>query len=137
MHKLNKSIARLSKRIMSNEITWTSNFSCTNGAYSDKWSIGTSRIDQGSQGASAGIMSTSTSAANVPYGSVSSVGWLLLCNIDASHNIDVGINVSATFEPFATLLPGENAIFRVKSGIQIQLQSQSGVPNCQFWLLHA
>jgi len=122
---------------MSNEITWTGNFSVTNGKYSDKWSIGNSQIDQGSVGASSGVVTTSTSEVDVPIGSVTSVGFLLLCNLSDDDNVDFGINVDATFQPVGTLLPSENAIFRVKTGVTIQLKAQSNTPAVQFLLLQA
>ena len=121
---------------MSNEITWTGNFSCKNGSYSDKWSISNSQITQNAVGASAGVLPCTTSAANIPYASVSSVGFLLLENLEAAggHSVDFGIVVDATFQPVGTLQPGENTIFRVKASTQIQLKA-TGAANVQYWLL--
>ena len=94
------------------------------------------QINQTNVGASAGIMACTTSYAALPLGSVSSAnqGWLYLRNLDNTNNAMVGLNVSATYYPFAQIQPGEVAVFRVQPSVTLGLAGTVAL-NVEYWLL--
>jgi hypothetical protein len=119
---------------MSNELRTSVSVACTNGNYADSFSVNSS-YNQTSQGASAGTLTTSTSAASLPVGSLSTVGWLCCRNLDGTNNIFVGGYASSTYVPFAELLPGEWGVFRIDPSATIKVKSSAGTPILQYmWL---
>lgn len=121
--------------VISFEIRFNYNLAVANGNYNvsqneaDQW-------DQSAVGAASGIAATTTSAANLSYGSVSTanVGFLLLKNLDTTNAVSWGYD-SSGFVAIGKLKPGEVAFFRVTPSLQLQLKAAAGTPNVQYWLL--
>jgi hypothetical protein len=104
----------------------------TNGMYSRSWAE-TPTIVQNNAGEASGVVTTTAATAvNLDVGGVTTLGYIMLKNLDTVNNIDFGVG---SFTAFATLKPGECAIFRLKPGITLQHKPQAGTPQFQYWLL--
>lgn len=57
-----------------------------------------------------GVATIGTTHEAIPMGDVSTAGWCFLMNVGATNEIEVGVDVSSTFYPFASLEPGEFAV---------------------------
>lgn len=119
---------------MANEITLTVTLEVAKGLYANSKSQDIQATQNG-QGAAQGIAATSTTKSNLDVGSVTTLGYLYLMNLDASNACDWGYDNSGTFVAIGTLNAGEVACFRLKQGITVQLKAQAGTPPIEYWLL--
>lgn len=119
---------------MANEIQLSISLSCTNGGYSDRFDK-TINITQGAIGANGGVHTVTTSAANIPLGDVSTPGVAVFVNLDATATIHYGLNDTGTIKDSFSLLPGEMAVQRIKSGVNVMAKSSAGSPQLRFWIL--
>lgn len=120
---------------MANEISFQFSFQVSNGTYvPGPWSANDS-YNQNAQGAVGGIITATTTATNVDYGDVTALGYSLWKNLDNVNNVLIGIVVSATFEPFCLLQPGEEAVFRIQPGVTLQVKSSASTVDTQYWIL--
>ncbi len=101
---------------MSNEITVNASLSATKGnlvisqPFSGSFNLTTS--NPAAAGVAISIATTSAGVA-IPLGSVSTLGWAWLKNLDTTNFLQVGVQVSGTFYPLIKMLPGEVSLFRL------------------------
>ncbi len=120
---------------MANELADSINLTATKGSYSVNFTQ-TASFTQNTQGAASGIAATTTTKSNIDVGSVVTLGFLVLMNLDSTNNCDAGVDNAGTFIAFATLKPGEWIKIRCKAGSTYQLKAAAGTPNIQYWLLN-
>lgn len=121
---------------MANEISISITASVKNGTYQDQWRSGSLQFNQNAQGANAGIVGCTVTAATLPVGAVITNGMCFVANLDATNNIDIGLFISSQFYPLITLKPSEQYCFRVTSGVSAYVRAEVGTPKLQFWLLN-
>lgn len=123
---------------MSNEITFTFGLTCQNGSYKVAWPQEYNFYTQNAQGASAGILQTSSgSVVPIPLGSVATPGFLILKNLENSGSVnyvDWGIS-SGGFNVVGQIKGGEINFVRVKPSTTVAVQAEAGSPLLQYWLL--
>jgi hypothetical protein len=97
---------------MANEITLSATLQLSNGLLTPSARAQRIQADQSAANANAGTQSIGTTHESIDMGGVSSAGYCYIRNIDDDNFIEIGLEVSAAFAPFAKLLPGEVALFR-------------------------
>src|SRR5260370_1412313 len=85
-----------------------------NGSYNRTWTEAPA-LTQAGQGEAGGIIVTG-GAANIDVGGVTTLGYLMLKNIDLTNSIGIGITVAAAYQEFCTLAPSAVAILPLKAG---------------------
>ena len=120
---------------MSNKINVALQISLT-GAYSDSFNPGTLSFSQAATGGTSGVLSVTTSAADIPYGPLSSPGYCVLQSLDTSTNtINWGLDASGTIEAVGQLaVPGDIALFRIKPGTSVRVQGSAST-QLRYWIL--
>lgn len=58
----------------------------------------------------AGVATIGTTHEAIPMGDVSAAGWAYFKNVGTTNEVQIGVDVSSTFYPFAELEPGEFAV---------------------------
>lgn len=94
---------------MANELKTSVSISAAKGNLSLSRSKSNSIDMAGTAQYAGGAVSVATTSAGVALGlgSVSTPGVSFFQNIDATHYIEVGVQVGGTFYPFLKLMPGE------------------------------
>ena|SRR5260221_8211693 len=98
---------------MSNEFQENFNVNCTNGNYKFTFVKGSASYNQSVQGSVGGCSKVTTTASDVPLGSVGTLGKALFHNCDVTNYVQIGTDVTGTFTPFMKLLPDEYAWVRL------------------------
>jgi hypothetical protein len=120
---------------MADEIKLTINSRVVNGDFKDRWDMGQLSLDQAAQGALSGVIDVGTTAEDLDVGDVATPGILILRNLDDTNYVEIGKDVSASFEAIAKLKPGYPAVLPIASGVTLQLRANSAACNVQFLLL--
>lgn len=120
---------------MADEIKLTVKGKVANGSYKTDWNLGQLSITQSAVGAASGVQAIGTSAENIAGGDVSTPGYLFLKNLDSTNFVEVGKDVSASFEKLIKLQPGEEAVFRVADSTTIQLKADTAACDVMYLLL--
>lgn len=93
---------------MANEISIQVTASCTNGGYAilpAQTMVGTA--DQSVQGKNCAIQIVGYAAHEaLALGDVTTPGWCMARNLDATNAVKIGVDVSGTFYPLINLPPG-------------------------------
>lgn len=79
------------------------------------------------------VMDVTTSAANIPLGSIATAGLVLLHNLDPTNFILIGSTVSASFVGPFKIKPGE--AFPVRFNPSITLQAKADTATCQMEII--
>lgn len=119
---------------MASELQYSVNFKCQNGSYLENFNKVTQTANQNALGASAGIATVTTTASTINVGSVTTLGYLLLQNLDATNYLTFGV-LSGSYIPVGKLKPGEVAMLRLQPGITFQWQANTASVECQYLLL--
>lgn len=96
---------------MANEITTKIEQNLTNGDLKDSVTL-SFRTDQVTAVAAGSCQIVGTTEEALYLGDVSSPGPSVIINLDATNYIEIGRVISASFEPFAKLMPGEAMCFQ-------------------------
>lgn len=122
---------------MASTLSWTSSFTVNNGSFAPGTQLTNQITTLAGQGATAGIITTSSSAlTDVPLQSVSTLGYAFFCNLDGTNKVDIGLDNSSVFVAVMTLGPGESCIFRWKTGVVPAVKAEAGTPNVQYLILN-
>jgi hypothetical protein len=121
---------------MSKEISMQASLQVTNGNDTAPAWFESLQPTQSVVGEAGGVINLTTTFADIPLGSLATVGYCMLKNLDTGNNIDVGIDQSSTFRNVMTLKPGEVAVFRWKSGVVPAAVAQAGTPKLRYWILN-
>lgn len=120
---------------MSNEIKLTVNLKVTNGDYKGSLPMGQLSLDQTTQGAQSGIQNVGTTAEDLDVGDVSTPGILVMRNLDTTNFVEIGKDVSSSFEKIGRMKPGDPFVMRVAAGVTLQLKADTAACNVQVMLL--
>lgn len=103
---------------MANEITINISGTLSNGSLADTFSD-SDQITQTTQGASQGVVSVTTSEADLSLGSVAS-GLIILKNLDATNYVKYGPKSGGAMIEFGRLEPGQVNLVRLPSGVTLR-----------------
>ena len=105
---------------MANEITVNQSLRCDNGNFSFRREVGFTNFDQTTAGGgNPGTVNIGTSVESVTFGDVTTPGWAMLTNLDATNFVQWGFSsgvyggrmeAGETAGPFR-LDPGQSSIF--------------------------
>ena len=109
---------------MANEISVSINASLANGGLADRFR-NSIKVDQANQGVSKGTHDVTTSDTAIPLGTITTLGWLLLENLDDTNFVDYGPDNASALVPFGRLEPGEIAAMRLTPGITPRWQADT------------
>jgi hypothetical protein len=118
---------------MANEISFSYQLLITNGSYSSS-NVANNSYTQNAIGASGGVQTVTTSLTHLDLGSVTTLGYTLLKNLDPTNYVDVGID-SAGFVGMARLKAGEVGIFRWLPGVTPSLKANTATCSVSYLLL--
>jgi len=104
---------------MADELKIRATVTLENGNYKDTFNPGLLEVDQAAAGRGGHVQSIGTSAETVEVGDVSTLGWCVLRNCDATNYVTIGPDDSG-IKNFMRLEAGEFAIFRLEPGITIK-----------------
>lgn len=97
---------------MANEISASGSLRCTNGTFT--YNRSTSKtINQAASGMASGVQKVGTTHEAIGVTDLTTPGWSQFTNLDSTNYVELGVVVSATFYPFAKLLPGESWVGRL------------------------
>src|SRR5580765_4270546 len=105
---------------MANEIRLTVQLQVKNGEFDDVFQF-SDTLDQAAIGEGGGVVLVShTAATTISVGSVTTMGWCTLKNLDPTNYVTYGPD-SSGLVPFGRMKPGEPATFRLEPGITIKM----------------
>jgi len=108
---------------MANEIAVTAKITVTNGLAKDTFNPGSQTYDQTAQGGpTPGVISVGTSEESVAFGELSTVGWLVMRNLDPTNYVQWGF---ATTAYGGRLEAGETALFRLEPSTTVYLKANT------------
>lgn len=121
---------------MANEITVTTNLSAVKGnlsysrAYTARVTMATARKD--------GKVQTIGTAyeALTPAADLTTNGWAIFINLDATNYVEIGVEVAAAFYPAVRLNAGESALFRAAQGVTLYARANTAAVDLEWTLLH-
>jgi len=119
---------------MSQEITLTASLAVSNGSYKDSMTPSTLKINQTNQLGLSGSKSFSTSDTAFTTTGLTTLGLMMIQNLDPTNYIDIGPDSGGAIIPFIRLKAGEFAVFRLKPGITFRTQANTAAVICE-WLL--
>lgn len=121
---------------MSSEIRVSANVACTNGNYSDQF-IRNISVDQATaNGTKRGITCTTSDTA-LSFADVSTLGYAVFLNQDATNYLDIGPTAAGAIVPMVRLKPGELAVLRLTPGITLRTQAHTASVILQAWVMEA
>lgn len=85
-------------------------------------------VSQAANGISKTIITTSTSDTAFAFANITTEGWLVLYNLDATDSIDWGPDSGGSIVDCGTLEAGEWAAFRMKAGATMRHQATANTP---------
>lgn len=95
---------------MANEITVSGSLTVLKGNLTAQHGVsGVVTLNAASPAKAAGIAAIGTTEEQVSIGDVTTAGWSVFKNLDATNYIELGVVVSATFYPLLKLKAGESA----------------------------
>lgn len=117
---------------MAGELKLTVSANITKGFYKDSFSPGQLSIDQTTQGAFCGVLSIGTSDEAVTFTDISTLGWLIMRNLDTSNYVEWGPESGGAMVAVGRMEAGEVAVFRLKPGITLRLQANTAACRVEF-----
>jgi hypothetical protein len=120
---------------MADEIKATSKLAVVNGYFKETLDPGTITVTQSALGGFKAVQIIGTSAETVVTGDVATLGWAYFRNLDLTNYVDIGPD-STGIVGFLRLKAGETAgPFRLKPGITIKAQANTGNVKLQVFVL--
>lgn len=110
---------------MADELKINVNARLDNGNFKDRFEPGQIAITQTAIGGHRPIVVVGTSEEVIATGDVSTLGWLLMRNLDATNYVDWGPESGGAMVAIGRIEPGEIAMFRLKPGVTIRAQANT------------
>lgn len=110
---------------MANELKVSLTVTVANGSYKLDFNPGLKQITQDAIGSEEGVQIVGTSEEVVTVGDVTTLGWALFHNLDATNYVEVGPESSGALVGFIRLEAGEFCLLRLKPGITIRAQANT------------
>ena len=104
---------------MANEITITAKLLCQNGNFEASTNASRISVTQSALGCQKAVQEIGTSYEQVILGDVSTEGYAMFRNLDATNFIQLGLDGGASLTPVVRLKAGEVALFRIDAGATI------------------
>lgn len=105
---------------MSNEIIFNTSFAVTNGGYRTTFTE-QAQYNQNAVGAASGIHVVTTSEGDLSAGDISTNGYLILKNLDATNFVKYGPKNSGVMVELGRLKAGETAILRIAPSVVVRM----------------
>ncbi len=105
---------------MADEISLTVLARVENGNFKDRVDHGQLKFDQAAIGAQSAVVSVGTSEEDVVTGDISTLGWCLMRNLDATNYVTYGPKSGAAMVGLGRLESGEVHMLRLEPGITIR-----------------
>lgn len=116
---------------MADEITITSTLTLRNGSNVFSWTPGAIQVDQtASGGPTPGYVTIGTSEESIAFGELSTQGYLIIHNLDATNYVRWGF---ATGVYGGRLNAGEYAILRLNPGSTLYLIANTAACKCHVY----
>jgi len=80
------------------------------------------------------IQNIGTTEENLIVNDVSTNGYCIVKNVDATNYVTLGKTISAVYQPFLKIKPGESQLIRFDSGT-IQAKANTAAINLEYWLI--
>jgi len=102
---------------MANEISYTLQANLSNSGLIDNFSSGSLSADQANARMIRNVQQIGTTAGGeaLQMGDVTGNGIAIFKNLDDTNFVEIGRSISAAFEAFLRLLPGESALLRLST----------------------
>lgn len=111
---------------MANEIRVQASVRVENGSYKDDFRPGQILIDQSNPGRGGHVQSIGSGAEeDIDTGDVSTLGWMVLRNIDTTNYVIYGPKSGGVMIDFGRIEAGEIAVLRLEPGITITAQADT------------
>lgn len=122
---------------MANEFSMSFQVSLTNGTLKDQYSSGTLAANQSTAALVRNVQSIvhTPSHTALDLGSVSSCGYAVFVNLDASNYIEIGTDVTGTFAPFAKVDAGKAIMLKLATNAPYALANTATVK--LFYIIYA
>lgn len=101
------------------------------GALKDQFSTGAIKFNQTTPGAFQTVVATSTTDTALTLSGITTPGWVMFLNLDATNNIDIGPTSGGAIVPMITLKPKQAAVLYAKSSVAFRHQASAGTPKLQ------
>jgi hypothetical protein len=110
---------------MADEIKLTLDVRLENGNFKDAFQPGQIKIDQAAAGGHRPVAIIGTTEEVIATGDVSTLGWLIMRNLDNTNYITWGPESAGAMVPIGRLKPGEWAACRLEPGVTIRAQANT------------
>lgn len=98
---------------MANEITYQINLLLKNGSLADQFASGSLVANQSSAFLIRNVQTIGTTEESLQLGDITTPGFAVFQNLDATNYVEIGSFVGGTFYPFMKLKKGEIGMCRV------------------------
>ena len=112
---------------MAREITVNITAQLKNGALLDAFTPGAINVTQTTASANSRIIDAATSDTAYSFADVTTMGWLILQNLDPTNYVAYGPTSGGALVNFGKMKPLEYAILRLYPGITFRMQANTGV----------
>ena len=125
---------------MADEIQLQVSLSVSKGGAKSSIALKTIKVDMAGDNFVNKTQTIATSAEAIEVGDISTLGWLIVGNLDATNFVQIGID-SGGFVPFVNLKAAaaeadqEWAVFRLTPGITLQAQADTAATLIQYMLI--
>lgn len=122
---------------MANEFTYTTRFAVDNGNFEQVIDFGSLRDDQAGIGMHGGVVIVGTSEEDLATGDISTPGWLVIRNLDATNFVTYGPKSGGAMVAFGRLNAGDCHRVYLKSGVTLRWQADTASVKVQTALFEA
>lgn len=124
---------------MANEITLNLSIGCANGSYAFDRRISNVSVTQSALGSVSNIQSVGFAAAEaLVTGDITTPGYAIFRNLDATNFVTIGDLDGATFTPVIKLAAGEPAMLRVGcTAARLAAKADTGAVKLEYTILEA
>ncbi len=121
---------------MANEITVSCSMKVVNGNMRFDRKINSVQVDQAAVGSNGGVQEIGFAAHEViALGDLGTLGYVILRNLDDTNFVEIGRDIAAAFQSFASLKPGEPQLFRFAAGVVPYAQADTAAVDLEFMIL--
>lgn len=122
---------------MANEISIAESIQNNNPACKYSFVPTSLQVTQTNPGVYVGTVGLTTSEADLSIGTIGTPGIVRLTNLDGTQTIALGPKSAGAMVEVLRLLPGEDARFRVGSGVTLRAKAIAGTPKLKVELMEA
>lgn len=119
---------------MADEITVQLSVQVKNLEFENTFAPGSTKMSQAAQGFHGPVVTVGTTEEVMPTGDISTLGLLVMKNLDAANFVTVGVSTGGPMYPFERVEAGDSSVMRLEPGVIIRWKADTGAVKMQLML---